>query len=200
MKKGRLQETVVDLVTRLTGASTSNKVPSWLKRPGKIECGSQWTLVKSTYAALTGLVLPDVMPSREWRLLDAVLVHESATPQILEVDETQHFNEFRALTLSLYTSDVQLAFDVQRFLDVSKRKSRLEGVGFGKPRPPLFPGDGGRHRQRAFRDALVDILPTQYGYAPTLRIAHFEVEDWILGNNAENRMRVLLEDRLKTGS
>ena len=44
---------------------------------------------------------------------------------------------------------------------------------------PLFPGEGARHRQRAFRDALTDILAPDYGFAPTLRIAHFEVKDWI---------------------
>lgn len=43
----------------------------------------------------------------------------------------------------------------------------------------------------------MDILPFQYDYAPTLRIAHFEVENWILSHEAEDRMRALLEDRLK---
>ncbi len=199
MTKGQLQKTVIDLVTRLTGAtkSESEKAPPWLVRPGKMECGHQWTLVQEIYTALTGLTLPDVMPKREWRWLDAVLVHDSAAPRILEVDEAQHFNKFRAVTLSLYTGDIRLAFDAQRFLCASKSKSRLESGRFGRPCPPLFPGDGGRHRQRAFRDALVDILPIQYDYAPTLRIAHFEVENWILSHEAEDRMRALLEDRLK---
>ena len=196
MKKGQLQETVVDLVTRVMGASTSKETPPWLKRPGKMECGHRWTLIQDIYQALTGLTLPDVMPSREWRLLDAILVHDSVAPRILEVDEIQHFNEFRAVTLSSYTGDVHLAFDAQQFLNASKSKSRFEGGRFARSCPPLFPGDGGRHRQRAFRDALVDILPTQYGYAPTLQIAHFEVEDWILSHDAEGRMRTLLASRL----
>lgn len=201
MKKGLLQETVVDLVTRITRANKSKiKAPPWLVRPGKVECGDKWMLVQKIYTALTDLILPDVMPPREWRWLDAILVHDSAAPRILEVDESQHFNKFRAVTLSFYTGNVRLAFDAQQFLDASKSKSRLQGPGsgFGDACPPLFPGDGGRHRQRAFRDALVDILPVQYGYAPTLRIAHFEVEGWILNHDAEDRMRILLGDRLKT--
>ena len=51
----------------------------------------------------------------------------------------------------------------------SEMKKRLEGGGFGRPKPPLFPGDGGRHRQRAFRDALADILPLSHAWLPTLR-------------------------------
>lgn len=37
---------------------------------------------------------------------------------------------------------------------------------------------GGRHRQRAFRDALADLLPPLHGFGPTIRIGHFEVERW----------------------
>ena len=35
---------------------------------------------------------------------------------------------------------------------------------------------GVRHRQRAFRDALADLLPALHGFGPTIRIGHFEVE------------------------
>ena len=118
--------------------------------------------------------------------------------RVLEIDEIQHFNRFRAKTLLHYMTDVPVAFDKQRFLCASRDKSRLEGGGFAKPRPPLFPGRDGRHRQRAFRDALADILPIDHCYAPTLRIAYFEVEGWILGRDGEDRMRTLIGDRLNT--
>src|SRR4051794_10185028 len=36
------------------------------------------------------------------------------------------------------------------------------------------PHADGRHRQRAYRDALVDLLPAVHGRLPTLRIAYFE--------------------------
>lgn len=61
--------------------------------------------------------------------------------------------------------------------------------------PPLFPGEGGRHRQRAFRDALTDILAPGYGFAPTLRIADFEVEDWINLPDRTERMLHLSSTR-----
>jgi hypothetical protein len=85
---------------------------------------------------------------------------------------------------------------MQDWIERSEAKKRLEGGGFGKPKPPLFPGDGGRHRQRAFRDALADILPLIQGWAPTLRIGYFEVERWIYGGRAKAEMRRLLAERL----
>jgi hypothetical protein len=38
---------------------------------------------------------------------------------------------------------------------------REPGGGFARPRPPLSPGDGGRHRRRAFLDALADLPPPE---------------------------------------
>ena len=37
----------------------------------------------------------------------------------------------------------------------------------------------GGHRQRAFRDALADLLPPVHGFGPTIRIGYFQVEGWI---------------------
>jgi hypothetical protein len=68
--------------------------------------------------------------------------------------------------------DIPLAFPAEVWRQRSHGKRRLEGGGFGAPKPPLFPGAGGRHRQRAFRDALRDILPPEHGWLPTLRIYH----------------------------
>jgi hypothetical protein len=85
----------------------------------------------------------------------------------------------------------------RRDLDrASAAKRRLEGGGFAKPRPPLFPGEGGRHRQRAFRDALADILPAVHGWKRTLRIADFEVKPWLFTAEAPQHMRRLLDQRL----
>jgi hypothetical protein len=60
----------------------------------------------------------------------------------------------------------------------------------------LFPGEGGRHRQRAFRDALTDILPRENGWLPTLRVGYFEVIAWIAAPAACQRMRELLQERV----
>jgi hypothetical protein len=149
------------------------------------------------YHELTGLVLPETMPRRETRRVDAVLDVGDGRPRILEVDETQHFNRYRALTLRRYPTAARVAFPITRWIEQSEMKTRLEGGGFGKPKPPLFPAEQGRHAQRAFRDMLADLLPPEHDWKPTLRIGDFEVLPWIYATGAEARMRELLGARLQ---
>ena len=50
--------------------------------------------------------------------------------------------------------------------------------------------------QRAFRDMLADLLPPEHNFAPTLRVADFEVLPWIYTGDAETQLRELLAARL----
>ncbi|MGH2824774.1 MAG: hypothetical protein ACRDLY_17495 [Thermoleophilaceae bacterium] len=136
------------------------------------------------------------MPARERPTVDLVLKRGGDPPRIVEVDETQHFNAYRALTIRAYPRSAEVSFDRRTWLQACARKRRLEGGGFGRPKPPLFPEDGGRHKQRAFRDALCDLVPVVHGWLPTLRIADFEVASWLRSGDARVRMEVLLEKRL----
>jgi hypothetical protein len=190
-----LERQVVALVQELLDAEIL-PTPLWLIRPGREECGKQWPLVQRIYHDLSGATLPDVMRPVERRQVDAVLLVTGEQPRILEVDETQHFNEYRAITLRRYIDEIPLAFPAEVWRQRSYKKRKLEGGGFGAPKPPLFPGAGGRHRQRAFRDALCDILSPEHGWLPTLRIADFEVRDWINDSDARRRMSELLAGRL----
>jgi hypothetical protein len=198
MARGEPQRTVTALVVRLLDAEIVG-TPDWLIRPAATECGGHWPLACSIYKALTGLELPEAMPPRERRTVDAVL-RVGSHSRILEIDETQHFNRFRLLTLHRYPPGAKVAFPVERWIEQCESKTRLEGGGFGKPKPPLFPAEHGRHMQRAFRDMLTDLLPPEHGFAPTLRIGGFEVSGWLEGEDAEERMRDLLHDRLAIGS
>ncbi len=192
---GRIEQVVLKLIERIRGGKIEqcrSSTPKWLNRPGQFECGPHWRLICRIYRELTDQELPESMPTREWRHLDGVLKTANASPQIIEVDELQHFNHYRAVTLRLYPPGIPLAFDRKAWIERSKAKIRLEGGGFAKPRPPLFPGNDGRHRQRAFRDALCDLLPPDYGFLPTLRIAYFEVEAWLMAKDALERMEELL--------
>lgn len=92
--------------------------------------------------------LPEVMPPRERRSVDCVLQRRGEPPRIVEFDETQHFNRYRAITLRRYPRSVRVAFDRSVWLQACYAKTRLEGGGFGRPKPPLFPHEDGRHRQR----------------------------------------------------
>ncbi|MGB8918838.1 MAG: hypothetical protein WCC89_18430 [Candidatus Sulfotelmatobacter sp.] len=187
----KVQSRVLELVKKILGG-TEERTPSWLMRPASSECGQYWSLVNEIYTNLTGLRLPHEMPARERRTVDCVLKRPNGDKLIIEVDESQHFNHYRAETLSFYPADIALAFDRSMWIEHSQAKKRLEGGGFARPKPPLFPGEGGRHQQRAFRDALADILPQQHGFTPTLRVAYFEVEDWLGSEAAPGRMEELL--------
>ena len=169
--------------------------PAWLKRPGLLECRSLWPLIQETYRAISGRQLPDTMPPRERRTVDGVFHLRSGQPFIFELDEKQHFNGFRATTLHMYPDTMRLGFSKKRWIERCLQKKKLEGGGFAKPKPPLFPGENGRHRQRAFRDALTDLLPQEHGFAPTLRLADTEIRDWIFNPDAARRMTDLITDR-----
>lgn len=155
-----------------------------------------WETVVAIYGALTGLVLPEQAPSRERRSLDVLLTYENRQQQILEVDEKQHFTAARALTLEYYPAGVKLGFDAARWLARSQALTGREpGGGFGKSKPPLFPGEGGRHRQRAFRDALADLLPPVHGWLPTIRISDTEVTAIAAAPAPVSSLRTLLGER-----
>ena len=189
---GKLQELVLQVVVKVLGGAIE-PTPAWLMRPGCIECGKRWPLICSIYRHLTYQALPEEMPTNEGRRVDCVLRVANHAPRIIEVDERQHFNHYRAATLRLYPPDIRLAFDRKMWIEHSEAKATLEAGGWGTPKPPLFPGDGGRHRQRAFRDALCDILPPDYGFLPTLRLADFEVDGWLIANDVCKRMKDLLD-------
>jgi hypothetical protein len=191
----KIQNAVIELVRQVTGSTIEATTPEWLIRPGKMECGKRWPLVCTIYHDLTGLVLPEVMPANDRRTLDCIVRFGASKLRVLEVDEIQHFNHYRGMTLRRYPANWPVAFDLHDWIPLCKDEPKQKG-DFAKAMPPLFPHDGGRHRQRAFRDALADLLPPDHGYLPTLRIADFEVKGWLNAASAKERMAALLETKL----
>ena len=187
-----IEKAAVTVLTNIFGPPLPT--PDWLVRPGKQESGDHWPLVQEIYHRLTGLELPDVMRPVERRMVDGVFESAGGT-FIFELDETQHFNTYRASTLRCYTDDVPLAFDKDDWIRRCERKARLEGGGFAKPKPPLFSGENGRHKQRAFRDALSDLIPSVHGFLPTLRLGDFEVGAWVERGGAVEKMAQLVHSR-----
>jgi hypothetical protein len=192
----RTQRAVLDLITQVTGGTTESKTPDWLKRPGRRECREHWQLVCRIYWKLTGSELPEVMPTGEWRKVDGILKCGCCGQRIVEVDESQHFNRYRGMTLRLYPKELRVAFDRETWIGHSQAQPQQKSGGWAAPRPPLFPMAGGRHMQRAFRDALADILPPDYGFQPTLRIADFEVKPWIGTKSARIQMEDMLNRKI----
>lgn len=155
-------------------------------------------LVQSVYRALTNSELPEEMPPRERRQVDASIEEPGKPPRIFEFDESQHFNIHRPITLQTYPENAETAFPRDIWLRASETSTKKLGTagGWGKAKPSLFSHPGGRHLQRAFRDALADLLPAAHGWAPTLRIADFEVQEWIHEPRANELVGGLLGERL----
>ncbi|MDH6238205.1 hypothetical protein [Cryobacterium sp. CG_9.6] len=128
--------------------------------------------------------------------MDAILTGPDGAPRIVEVDEDQHFSPHRAKAFTLYPAHISVAFDRETWIERSLSGMKPKGGNFAKPCPPLFPEAGGRHIQRAFRDALADLLPTAHGWAPTLRVGEFEVAGWLHDDDAADRMSALLDRKV----
>jgi hypothetical protein len=140
---------VAALRAALPDAEVHDNTPAWLLRPGRPECGDRWKLVTSIYRELTDLELPDQMPPRERRHVDAVIEQPGKPARIFEFDESQHFNAHRATTLRAYADGVETAFPRDIWLRASESSTKKLGTtgGWGKAKPPLFPDPGGRHLQ-----------------------------------------------------
>jgi len=193
-----LQERVLYVLEQVTSRRVyDGPTPIWLQRPGRVDCGRRWALVRRIYTKLSdGLVLPPEMPLRESRTVDGLIGGRGRVWQLVEVDESQHFNAYRSMTLRMYPKDLAVGFPTKTWIAAGGDRIPTAGGGWGAPKPPLFPMAGGRHRQRAFRDALADLLPELYGFGPTIRIADLEVEPWIWHRGAAKRLRSLMDERL----
>ncbi|HWF25983.1 MAG TPA: hypothetical protein VG275_11075 [Solirubrobacteraceae bacterium] len=96
------------------------------------------------------------------------LVHEP-TGTVIQLDESPHFTSFRLTTLDLYPPDVAVGFDIDVFRELSRewapqtdmldRAFAAKGFGFG-----------GRQKERAYRDALLDLGAPAMGLPPVVRI------------------------------
>jgi hypothetical protein len=192
----RLQHDVVSLLSAVLprGSTIAEETaPTWLVRPGRAECLHAWPLVQDVYRSLTNRELPEEMPERERRRLDAVITYSDGRQQVLEVDERQHFSTSRVVTLDFYVGRVRTAFSVAGWLSrCHARRGREPGGGFARPCPPLFPDAGGRHRQRAFRDFLADAVPAAYGWLPTMRISDDEARTVLAGSDPHTQMAQLV--------
>lgn len=180
VKPPRPQALVVGLLDQIVEADVAvETAPAWLMRPGRNECLGHWELLQTIYRGLTGLELPESMPVRESRRVDAVLKYPDGRRQIVEIDERQHFTGPRAVTLSHYPDDIAYGFPLSEWVALAEGRTRREpGGGFARPCPPLFPEPGGRHAQRAFRDVLADLVPPEHGWLPTVRVNEYEIKRW----------------------
>jgi hypothetical protein len=91
---------------------------------------SAWPVIQEIYGELTGMQLPETMPPRELRRVEITLLYPDGSRQFLEIDETQHFNQWRALTLDFYPDDVPVGFPKDQWKDRSNKTLKLKGGRF----------------------------------------------------------------------
>ena len=119
------------------------------------------------YARLKGDVSV-LYASRENLLLPVELVHEP-TGTVVEVDEPPHFTSFRLAALELYAPDARVGFDLDEHKELCRVWcARTDGLSRGLAAKGF--GFGGVQRERAYRDALLDLAAPAMGHPPVVRI------------------------------
>lgn len=89
---------------------------------------------------------------------------------IVEIDEEQHFTTSRLATFELYPADVPLGFDRDEYIDLLGQWKLRGDKAFAHKTASDFPGPGGRQAQRAYNDALRDLLAPTFTGHPVIRI------------------------------
>jgi hypothetical protein len=83
---------------------------------------------------------------------------------IVEVDEIQHFTSDRLATLELYPKNAELAFDIAEYRAlITKWSAAADNYRAAKPAVD-FPHAGGRRAQRAYFDAVRDLVAPSFGW------------------------------------
>jgi hypothetical protein len=88
----------------------------------------------------------------------------------IEIDEVQHFTTARLRTLDLYPVRVPLGFDIDEYRRLIGRWREKGDRAFAHRVSADFPKPGGRQAQRAYNDALRDLLAPTYTGMALLRI------------------------------
>ena len=96
------------------------------------------------------------------------LVH-TGSGCIIEIDEVQHFTTARLLTFDHYP-DVRLGFDPEEYRRLIERWRAQGDAAYAHRVSSDFPRRGGRQAQRAYNDALRDLLAPTFTGLPTIRI------------------------------
>ena len=94
-----------------------------------------------------------------------------ATGQLVEVDEVQHFTTARKATLDHYPEAVSLGFSLDEYRLLVARHQSEGDRAFAHKRAADFDFAGGRQAQRAYNDALRDLLAPTFTGLPVVRVA-----------------------------
>lgn len=108
----------------------------------------------------------------------------SDPPFILEFDENQHFTRPRLIALSLYPDDLKLGFSPSRWRELCSETNAEDNQPFD------------RDERRAWYDTLRDLVPTVYGFEPTVRL-YAGAYPWCSLDAASDQEQSVFRDLLK---
>ena len=131
--------------------------------------------------------LEDDQRSKNLTALPGDFLHQ-ATGTFIEVDESQHFTSFRLASLDCYPTDAPLGFELDLYREICRDWARRSD-GYRKSKPARGFGPAGRQRQRAYHDALRDLVVPAMGHPPVIRVPAPNRD----GAAAYARVRVQLE-------
>jgi hypothetical protein len=89
---------------------------------------------------------------------------------LIEVDEVQHFSSARVTSLDCYPASARLGFDLSEYRALVQQWKARADRAFAHKVSPDFPAPGGRQAQRAYNDALRDLLAPVFTEHPVIRI------------------------------
>lgn len=99
---------------------------------------------------------------------------------VIEFDERQHFTPLRAASLCAYPNNVPLGFDKSRWIQLSEQIRAGDNS-------PLW-----RDEQRAFYDAIRDIMAPRIGLRPVIRIFEEDVK-WEQSDASGEKIQEILQ-------
>ena len=156
------KERVRELLTAVYGNCRINHSFSWSARPEDYANTPMGNLLRQIRTALGDLrghrdfIKSAQVPPCDYFIPDP--------PFIVEFDESQHFSRPRLTTLSLYPDDLDVGFSLSRWRELCREID-------AKDDQPLD-----RDERRAWYDTMRDLLPTLYGFKPTVRLYAGEFE------------------------
>jgi hypothetical protein len=94
----------------------------------------------------------------------------AATGQLVEVDEVQHFTAARRQTLAYYPTKFPFGFSIDDYRSLIDDWIAKAHAVFTRRWSPDFDFSGGRRAQRAYEDAVKDLLAPTFTGMPVLRL------------------------------
>jgi hypothetical protein len=197
MPVGDKQNLIIDIVSTVLGEPAKSGISfDWLiNKHTPVQFGKHMGIIEKVFHALRG----DAQANKAKRtsVLSSDSYFGGRYNFLLEFDEFQHFSTARLKTLDLYPSDVKVNFSIQSWKQFCIAHSGKADAYRKTKRTKDFDFDGGRTAQRAYLDCFRDLLPTQHGLQPTIRISEFEVIGIHSNNNdACAKIEKLIKSRI----